>query len=428
MSSMIKIRKVNKILIVFKQTSWQILGKGLSSFSMIIILGLVTRQFGADGTGIFTLALTLLGFFYLAADFGVNAHVLPKFIGEDFKKEWQKLLGFRLVIATSLLVLIWLIALFWPGLNLLFRQSLFLGSLAVVASAIFSTTNAVFQSKLKYELAVVSSSINTIVALILIYFIVQLDLSLPFLLAAHALGWLVCAMLALWFVRKDIILLPIIELGYISKLLKDSWPISATLMLNLVYFRLDAFILTYFKTFTEVGIYNLAYSIFQTALVLPTFIMNSVYPIMLKSIQEDRKKFSSTLTSALFLVASLGFLGAIITPILSPWLINLIAPDVSFSGAVTSLNILSLGFPAFFVSAVLMWLYITLKRYKQMLAIYVIGLLFNTVLNLVFIPQYSYMAAAAGTVASEYLILILQIVILLRIRHSEKDLTMSSRA
>lgn len=394
---------------------------------MILILSLVTRHFGADGTGVFTLALTFLGFFYLAADFGVNAHVLSKFIGEDFKKEWQKLLGFRLILAASLLVLVWVIALLWPGLNLLFRQSLLLGSLAIVASAIFSTANVIFQSKLKYGLSIISSSVNTLLAFGLVYLIVFLNLPLPFLLLAHALGWIICAVLASIFIKKDVIFKPLFDSQYISRLIKESWPISATLLLNVVYFRVDTFILTYFKTFTEVGIYNLAFSIFQTALVIPTFIMNSVYPIMLKAKQEDMKKFTSTLMWALILMISLSLVGVAITPFLVPWGISVITGGESFSGSVTALTILSLGFPAFFVSSVLMWVFITFKRYKSMLIIYIVGLIVNSILNLIYIPQFSYLAAAANTVIAEYLILFMQLAILFRLRHSGDKRSEDSR-
>lgn len=61
---------------IFQQTFWQILGKIVTSFSTFIILGLVARNYGKEGTGIFTLVLTYLSIFYILADFGFNAHVL----------------------------------------------------------------------------------------------------------------------------------------------------------------------------------------------------------------------------------------------------------------------------------------------------------------------------------------------------------------
>lgn len=64
---------------IFKQTSWQILGKVVTSVSTFVILGMVARNYGKEGTGVFTLALTYLAVFYVLSDFGFNAHVLKKF-------------------------------------------------------------------------------------------------------------------------------------------------------------------------------------------------------------------------------------------------------------------------------------------------------------------------------------------------------------
>ena len=61
---------------ITSQTLWQILGKVVTTLSTFIILGLVARNYGEEGTGVFTLALTYLAIFYIFADFGFNAHVL----------------------------------------------------------------------------------------------------------------------------------------------------------------------------------------------------------------------------------------------------------------------------------------------------------------------------------------------------------------
>ena len=55
---------------VFQQTFFQILGKVVSVVSTFIILGILTRNYGQDGTGLFTLVLTYISMFMLAGDFG----------------------------------------------------------------------------------------------------------------------------------------------------------------------------------------------------------------------------------------------------------------------------------------------------------------------------------------------------------------------
>ncbi|MBI2600095.1 polysaccharide biosynthesis C-terminal domain-containing protein [Candidatus Daviesbacteria bacterium] len=405
---------MEQIIKVSKQTVWQVLGKIVTSFSTIIILGIVSRRFGEDGTGVFTLALTYLAFFTLAIDFGVNAYLMPDLLKENFTLVWRKLFGFRLGLVVLLIPLAILGGLFWPTSESLFKQLILIGSvMAIIEPAIYVSANAIFQSRFRYDLSIIGWSVAALVTLFLVYSSSQMNLGLPWIMVDYSLGWLVGCFILLLFVKKFVKnIWPIFDFNFVKNLIKNAWPISTTLILNVVYFRLDAFILSFYRSFAEVGIYNLSYSIFQAALVLPTFIMNGYYPLMLRHLLENKQKFISNLKIAIFIMSILGFGGTLITVISANWVVSLIAGGKGFVGSPEALRILSLSFPAFFASSVLMWALVSLKKYRSLLVIYLIGLIFNTVLNLFFIPIFSYQAAAWITGLSEYLILIMQVVIL----------------
>lgn len=384
---------------IFKQTSFQILGKIITSLSSFIILGVVARNYKEAGTGTFTLALTYLTMFFLMNDFGFNAHVLRK-----FQIEWQKLLGIRLVWSVVLVAVAIGLLPFLPFATLDFRQAVLFGSLAILGSAIFITCNLIFQKKLRYDLSVVASSIGTLVYLLLVLLLSQSKTPLQYLVGAFALGWFFIGVSSLFLVKKFVRnMWPKFDFSFAKNLIKDSWPIAATLVLNVVYFRADAFILAFFKGSSDVGVYNVSYQVFQSILVLPTFIMNAYYPLMLKSLNGIR-----LVGLSLFGMASFG---TIVTLIIAPFLINFLTGG-GFLGASKSLQILSLGFPAYFLSSLLMWFLITKGRYKIMLLLYTSGLVINVLLNLIYIPQYSFFAASWITVISEYVILLLQIIVL----------------
>lgn len=396
---------------IFQQTAWQIFGKVITVISTFIILGFLARNYGEEGTGIFTLALTYLAIFYLLADFGFNAHVLKNLKSlasssasrsgqiSNVKIEWQRLLGTRLMWSGFLVAVAVGLLPILPFTTPDFTKAVIFGSLAILASGVFVTCNLIFQSKLRYDLSVFSSSIGTIFGLGLFVYLTYLKLSVPNLVFAHLSSWMMIALTALAFVYTQIkVAMPIYDKQYAINLFKSSWPIAATLALNVVYFRADSFMISYFRSNAEVGIYNMAYSVFQTALVLPAFIMNAYYPMMLKSF-----KGIKFLGVGLFF---LSVLGTIITLFTSPLLIGILTGG-GFEGSSQALQILSLGFPAYFLSALFMWIYITRGMYKKLLIIYMFGLLINLVLNLIFIPQYSFYAASTITVISEYLILLL---------------------
>ncbi|MDP3974103.1 MAG: flippase [Candidatus Daviesbacteria bacterium] len=396
------------LLKISQQTFWQILGKVVTAGSTFVILGLVARSYGEEGTGVFTLALTYLAIFYLLSDFGFNAHVLKRVSSSELVvgSEWNKLLGTRIVWSVVLVLLAVGTLPLWPFATGEFFQAVIFGSLAIIGSGIFVTCNLIFQSKLRYDLSVLASSAGTLISLAVFIYLISSGYPVPLMLLAHLAGWIIIALMSLILVSRIFPLVsPVFDSSYAANLFRQSWPIAATLALNVVYFRADSFMIAYFRSNTEVGVYNVAYSVFQTTLVLPTFIMNAYYPMMLKSF-----KGIKVVVLGLLVVASFG---TMLTLTLAPLIIQILTGG-GFVGATSSLQILSLGFPAYFLSALLMWVMVAQGRYRTMLIIYAIGLAVNLVLNFIYIPQYSFVAASYITVISEYLILIMQGMVLWR--------------
>ncbi len=399
---------------ISQQTFWQIIGKGVTAFSTFIILGVVARAYGEAGTGVFTLALAYLAMFFLIADFGFNAHLLRKGIGYRVQGvvEWQKLLGTRILWSGLLVILAILLLPLWPFTTPEFALTVSLGSFAILGAAMFITSNLIFQAKLSYDRSVIASSVGTLVYLALLVGLSKQGASIPWLVFVAGLGWLVIGVVSLLLVKKYVAkLAPQFDLKFSLNLIKQSWPIAATLTLNVLYFRADAFILAYLKGESQAGVYNIAYSIFQTVIVLPTFIMNSYYPLMLESLKMSKKIFIRQIKLAMLTLFGIACVGSVVTYLLAPLIIRYLTGG-GFAGATESLQILSLSFPAFFLSSLGMWLLVALDKYKIMLVIYGIGLIFNLAANLIYIPQYGVYGASWVTVISEYLILGMQLMIL----------------
>lgn len=397
---------MSSLLKIFQQTLWQLLGKTTTSLSTFIILGILAHHWGQAGVGIYTLATTYLAIFYLLADFGFNAHLLKEFRIDNgqFKIKYQKLLGTRIVWSTVLIGVALALLPFWPFASPDFNKAILFGSLAILGSAIFVTNNLVFQYQLKYGLATISTVVGTLVGLGVFFWLVQTRQPLPFLILNQFISWILMALVSFLLLKRFWPQIsPRYSFIYTRSLFQEAWPIAGTLALNVVYFRADAFILASTKGVAEVGVYNLAYALFQTALVLPSLVVNSYYPLMIKTLK-DIKLVILTLLGG-------GLLGTSLTFLLAPLIIGLLAKS-DFTGSVTSLQILSLGFPVYFLSALLMMWLIIRKKYLPLLVVYGVGLVFNLLANLYFIPQFSYLAASWITVLSEVLILILQIIVL----------------
>ncbi|MBI2600545.1 oligosaccharide flippase family protein [Candidatus Daviesbacteria bacterium] len=402
-----------KLVKITQQTLWQLVGKAVTSFSTLLILSFITRFYGEVGTGVLTLVLAYLGFFTIAVDLGFNAYLMPQLL-ENYQLVWRKLFGLRILVAVFLAVIAIFGIFFFPNYDPLVYQLVLIGAAGALAQpAFFITANAIFQSKLRYDLSIISSSLGSLVTLILVILVVYNRLPLQFVMAGYLLGWIITAFIALILAGKFIHQLsPVFDPNFIKRVFKGAWPIALTLLLNVFYFRADIFLLSFLKPIGDVGIYNLSYSIFQSALVLPTFIMNGYYPLMIQSFKMGKTAFFGQLKQASLGMLGLGVLGILATFVLGSFIIFAITGGTGFLGAAESLKILSLGYPAYFMSALLMWTLVVIKKYKAMVFIYLIGLVFNVCINIIFIPLYSFIATSWITGLSEYLVLALQIIAL----------------
>ena len=234
----------------------------------------------------------------------------------------------------------------------------------------------------------------------LTYYFILTSPTLSHFLLANTLGYLAMALCSLYFVT------PLIPKSYLLNpksiliLFKAAIPLGAILLASVAASKFDTVILGVYRASSEVGQYGFAYRIFDVLLVLPTFLMNAVYP----SLVNQNTKNSSGLIRQIYVFMLLsGLTLAVITWYLAP-LISTIRPELNLS--ISSLRLLSLSLPLFFLTAPLMWFEISQNRERRVLYIYLSATMVNIALNIIFIPSYGAIAAAIVTGVTELYILL----------------------
>jgi O-antigen/teichoic acid export membrane protein len=383
-------------------TTSQLVARGVSSLTTFLITLVIARQFGAQGLGDFVKITTYIAFFYLIADFGINAIYLQR------DASWEDLLVVRVCMSCVLIVVAMTTLFLLPhgesrGYTNFVRMGIILFSPSIIFQALTTTANALFQKHLRYDKSTIALASGSVLSVALLYIVtLQSEQSTGVLYAILSLlaGMAVTAatglLLTRTFHRTDH---SKISWPSIWGLFTASAPLGITLLFNLVYFRVDSIILTLTRSTSDVGVYGLAYKVFELFLVFPTFFMNSVYPIMVKSQNKEftttvRKSFIFLLLTSLFCILVFW----IAAPIIS-WIRSDFAPGIQAA------RILSLGLPFFFLSSLAMWILIAKKKQMLLLKIYGISMIINIVLDVLFIPTYGYMAAAWITGICEAIVL-----------------------
>lgn len=410
----------------------QLIGKLVNAGITFLITLLIARTYGVNTFGDFTKITTYVAFYYLFADFGLNAVYLQKehlstLVGTNEKEKnlWGSLFGLRVVGGIFLIFLSLAVLSFLPqgtnqGYTGIVRLGIILFSPTILFQSILTSSNAIFQKFLRYDLSSLATIVGSVVSLGLVWIntniiapqVGSVFLSLSLLAGAGITG--VASLVFATRLEKSISFsfrIPDMKTLFVSAI-----PLGLTLIFNQVYFRIDSVVLTLTRSTTEVGLYGFAYKIFEVILVAPTFFMNAMYPMMLNEITSDKQKaisntFKTTLVKSFIALLLASLLSLIAIWFTSP-LLTYIRPE--FGGSVQALRILSLGLPFFFLSSLTMWSLIALKKQHILAVIYGSSMLITAVMDIVLIPNFGYLSAAWITVCSELLVLIVSTLILLR--------------
>jgi O-antigen/teichoic acid export membrane protein len=185
------------------------------------------------------------------------------------------------------------------------------------------------------------------------------------------------------------------------------------LLFDVIYFRADNILLTLFRSTSEVGTYGFAYKLFEFPLVIPTFFMNTVYPLMLGGIGGalDKKRIRSLFAKSIYTLVPLSVAGAAAGWFLASYIV-MVRPE--FAGSIQVFRILCLGLPVFFASGATLWTLIALKKQGTLVWLYGCAMILNIVFNILFIPSYGGAAAAIVTVGSETFVLGISALLLFR--------------
>lgn len=381
-------------------TFWQILARIVSSGVSFVITIIIARSLGVNGYGDLAKITAFVSLFYLAVDLGLNA-VFLQF--EDHEERFRDLLSFRLALATILFGLVSIGAFLLPyngatgiGYSPLVKIGIVIFGLTFISRAVVFSTTVLFQKKYIYRLAAFATALGSLATLVGIVAFLFLNLPFLYVVLAYVIGNAVEGYSSLLFAKERFYPLSF-DAKFLKALTMQTFPVALMLFLNLIYFRVDMLLLSLVQPTRDVAVYDLAYKFFDFLIALPLFLSNSLYPALLASEKNTRISLQK------LIVYTLGFffLGSMV--VIPVWfatpLISLIKPE--FFPSSFALRLLLLSLPVFFATNILQWIFIAKKKQVFLTIIYACSLLINIFLNIIFIPQFSYIASAIITGVSE---------------------------
>lgn len=386
---------------IFSNTLAQLVAKFFGAGLTLITTYFTIRLAGLPLYGDLTKILVMVAVGFTSIDFGLNAEGIRSSGSESkMRQTTRTILLARLFLSLLVVSILNLVIVVLPGGYSSEVKSIFwLGSLAIIFQGIYASGNAWFQYKLSYWRSTISVVLGSLVGTILTLYFLRYSPTLPHLILANTLGYLVMAICSLLMQPRLEKLDGLYKLSAILPILRRSLILGLILIFSVIASKIDTIILGVFRHSSEVGEYGFAYRIFDVILVLPVFVMNAIYPL---SLREKLKTGSSTIIDKTTkYLALIGVLTSVFLWFAAPY-VNLVKPGLLITTSV--LRLLALSLPLFYVTAPLMWSLIAKKRDKLVLALYVAAALLNTALNLAFIPSFGTSAAAINTGITELFI------------------------
>lgn len=391
---------------IFLNTASQVLARLFSSGSSFIVTLLITYYLGFESFGSFTKITAFVTFFYLFIDFGFNPIFLQKHF-ENAEKFLDKLLAVRFFISSLLLFIIVFISILLPydvsaqsGFSNTEKLGIFLYSLTLFTHSATLTIQSIFQKKLAYKNGIFPTLLSSLVLLIGVGVGIFYK-NIYVILLSYFVSGLTYTFVAMYITKSIHFHFKNSNFVTFSKeLITSSTPLALILIFNVVYFRADTILLSFMKSTTDVGVYGFSYKFFEFAIIIPTYISNVLYPLLLK-LRSDEKKLNIIALVYTKRMMLLGVVATVLAFVTSPLLIFI---KDSYSPSVLPLQILILSLPFFFATSILQWVMVTKNQIKYLIIVYAITMGINVIANVLFIPQYSYIASAYITVITEGII------------------------
>lgn len=382
------------------------IGRVAGGLLALVSIGFITRSLGASGFGEYATVVAYLSTFNILADLGLYS-LLTKEIAQKPDQEKELVSQFftlRLIVAVLFLFIAVILAGLFP-----YSSEVKVGIAITASGFLFLSLSqiflGVFQKYIQIYKAAISEFVGRAVQLGFVWYFFTRGEGLLHFLWALVISTFVIFALNFIFARELVSFKLKINLNEWKRILKETYPIAASLIFTLLYFKADTLLLSVMRPAEDVGIYNAAYKVLETIIFFPAAFMGLMLPRLSSFAKENKNKLSETLAK----LTDLTIASALPVFVGGTFLSYSIASFIGGSEFLASglpLQILFLAIAIIFFGTLYGNTIIAMGLQKKAMWAYFIGFIVNFIANIIVIPRYSYIGTSWTTVLTEFLVTI----------------------
>lgn len=396
---------MNTIQRISKNISVLFLSQILSYIFAFFTLMYSARYFGVEQFGILSFALAFTGIFSILMDLGLSTLTIRELARNKslFKKYIGNIIPIKIFLSLTSSCLMIIIV------NLMgYDQQTINVTYFIIFYTILNTFSllfySVFQANEKMEFPalgyILNSSLLFLGILMAIYYGFNIyQFSFVYIIVSAFI--LVYAIIVFSWKFK----LPKMEFNWKiwKSIINESLPFTISGISINIYLWIDTIILSFIQGQEAVGLYNAAYRLITILFFIPIVFNTVLFPVMSQYFVSSKESLIFTFDKLFKTMIIIGVPIGVGIVFIANKIIMLIYGN-QFLDAVIILQILIWSTVLIFAQNPLLRLLESSNKQLSVSKIYLIGVLFNSTLNIVFIPIFSYVAAAIITVLTDILI------------------------
>ena len=390
---------------IAKNTLYLAIGKVLSTTLGVLTVALLLRYLSVDDYGRYTTVLAFILLFGTFVDFGLNLTTtqdisLP---GADVDRTLSAIFTLRLLVNVILALLLPVILLAFPYEQTI-KDAILISSVLFFTFSLFQVLASYFQKELQAHKIAFAELAGRIALLAATVLAVHFTFSFIEIMLTVVASSLVQFWTLLRFAASQIRLKLTLDWAIWKRITAKTWPIALSVVFTTIYFKGDAVILSLARPLEDVGIYGAAYKILEVLITLPILFMGLVLPHLSRQCAErDNRGFNETIQKAWDALALVTLPLVAGTLVLAEPIMALITGG-GYGPSANVLRILIVAAGFIFLGSLFAHAVVAIGKQRAMIPYYAIAAAIAVGLYIIYIPAYTYYAAAGVTVRSEFLV------------------------
>ncbi|MFH0778612.1 MAG: flippase [Candidatus Eisenbacteria bacterium] len=368
----------------------------------LITLALTARYLGAVHFGQLAFAATVVGYFGVLQDMGLNTLSIREVARDkrEASRYMANVLGVRFLLTLATIVLLLAIAAVLnkpPEVKLI----IVIASLGGLPAIISVSNEILFAAHEKFQYKAILNVASGILAALMTVAVLLAGYGVVAVVVIGVVSLSVTAVLSWWVTRFRFPLRSArFDWVFAGKLVRRSLPFGLTTLFAGLYFRLSIAMLSLFKGEMAVGWFYASFRLMESLLFLPGILAMTLYPVMSGLAGDSHERLQRLFASSVKIVLTGALAVAVGTTILARPIINLFYGG-QYGESIRLLQILIWVLVLACINTIMMFVILAKNGEKTVLKATIVLAIVSFLGNLVFIPRYGAQGAAVVTVFVE---------------------------